>query len=276
MAFKMILLSFHSALVIFLQGGLASARTSATSCWSSSPSCGSTATSPTTSSAATTPKRPKIFPLQSRLPRSLPCSTRRLAWWSLRARGSTSSRRPNSASTCRIKHTRSGAGQGCHQAKPAGGAAFGFYLLFWRIWTIIGSIEAKTPGTESRNWTNGLLLPPDAEFPLCHSLLIFIHSLDGHFGGDGGVLSLLDEVLVCGRVSGQDIELGSVWIISDANLDFWWGPVERASVLDPSNLIPPWKLSWKNVFYFSVSQVCLTNATVSRPDGRLRVISENK
>lgn len=265
MAFKMILLSFHSALVIFLQGGLASARTSATSCWSSSPSCGSTATSPTTSSAATTPKRPKIFPLQSRLPRSLPCSTRRLAWWSLRARGSTSSRRPNSASTCRIKHTRGGAGQGCHQAKPAGGAAFGFYLLFWRIWTIIGSIEAKTPGTETRNWTNGPLLPPDAEFPLCHSLLIFIHSLDGHFSGATGGSCHSWMRCWCADAS-----------LDKMLLDFWWGPVERASVLDPSNLIPPWKLSWKNVFYFSVSQVCLTNATVSRPDGRLRVISENK
>lgn len=126
MGFKMISLSFHSALLIFLQGGLASARTSATSCWSSSPSCGSTATSPTTSSAATTPKRPKIFLLRSRPPRSLPCSTRRLAWWSLRARGSTSSRRPNSASTCQIKRTRGRSGSGLPPGQTSRGRCVWF------------------------------------------------------------------------------------------------------------------------------------------------------
>lgn len=88
------------ALLIFLQGGLAFGRTSATSCWSSSPSCESTATCPTTSNAATTLRRPRICPSLSRLQRSPPCSIRRLAWWSHRALGNTLSRLLNSASTC--------------------------------------------------------------------------------------------------------------------------------------------------------------------------------
>lgn len=35
--------------------------------------------------------------------------------------------------------------------------------------------------SEPRNWINGALPSPDGEFPLCLSLLISIHSVDGHF-----------------------------------------------------------------------------------------------
>lgn len=134
-----------------------------------------------TSSAATTPKRPKIFPPQSRLPRSLPCSTRRLAWWSLRARGSTLSRRPNSASTCRIKRPgRSGSGLPPGQTSRGSCVCFLPAVLkdwgcYWFHWS-----------QDSRDLIKELVLSPDGEFPLCHSLLIFIHSLDGHFSGATG------------------------------------------------------------------------------------------
>lgn len=235
-----------------------------------------------TSSAATTPKRPKIFPPQSRPPRSRPCSTRRLAWWSLRARGSTLSRRPNSALTCRIKHALGGAGRGCHQAKPAGGAEFVFLPAVLKDWDCYWFHWSQ----DSRDWIKELV----KRTALVTWWWISTVSLTPNFHpfsrwtlfrGDGGrwggpsCHSWMRRWCVDASLEGRQ-DIGSMWTISDANLDFWWGPVERAAVLDPSDLIPPWKLSWKNVFYFSVSQVCLTNATVSRPDGHLRVISENQ
>lgn len=95
------------------QGGSASARTSATSFWSSSPSCGSTATCRTTSSAAgaaaasATTRRRRTLPWRPSRPRPRwrPSSTRRLAWSSRRAPGSTLYRRRSSASTCPTRGT---------------------------------------------------------------------------------------------------------------------------------------------------------------------------
>lgn len=104
---------FHVSLKIhffyvpfFNQGGLASVKTSATSCWSSSPFCGNMATFPTISNAARTPRQPRRSLLLNRHQRSLPCSTRRRAWWSHKALGNTLSHRLNSASTCLIRKRR--------------------------------------------------------------------------------------------------------------------------------------------------------------------------
>lgn len=90
---------------------MASARTSATFCWSSSPSCESTATSLTTSNAATTPRPPRTRPSRSRHPRSPPCSTKKAASSSRRVPANISSRHPNSASTCPTSRARTPRGE---------------------------------------------------------------------------------------------------------------------------------------------------------------------
>lgn len=120
---------------MFLQGGLASVRTSVTSCWSSSPSCGNMVMCPTTSSAAMTPRRLRIYRHLSRHQRSLPCSIRKLAWWSHRAPGNTLSRPLNCVLTCLTKHTSEI--KWVRTAKKSNRQrelCLVFYLLFWRNW----------------------------------------------------------------------------------------------------------------------------------------------
>lgn len=100
--FLVILKIYFYHVLILLQGGLASAKIFATSCWSSSPFCGNMAMFPTISNAVRTLRQLKRSLLLNRHQRSLPCSTRRRVWWSHRVLGNTLSHHLNSALTCLI------------------------------------------------------------------------------------------------------------------------------------------------------------------------------
>lgn len=100
--FHVILKIYFYDVLILLQGGLASAKTSATSYWSSSLFCGNMAMFLTISNAVRTLRQLKRSLLLNRHQRSLPCSIRRRGWWSHRVLGNTLSHRLNSASTCLI------------------------------------------------------------------------------------------------------------------------------------------------------------------------------